>query len=172
MKKILALILVACMAFSLCACDFAKDLADSTLNIKAQAKTFDFDGISIELTTDFVRMDFISDEYDFIVGTETLTLMGIKVDSEDTALNDVSVKDYAESFRSLMLSSNPTEITLIDDIPTMQYTASEDGDEQTIAVMFYKGSDCFYVLCFGASSDTFKEQYKDICKYAKTVKCE
>ena len=172
MKRILAFILAACMAFSLCACDFAKDVADSTLNIKAKAKTFEFDGISIELTTDFMRMDFISDEYDFIVGTETLTLMGIKVENEGSALDEIPVKDFAENFRSLILSSNPTEITLIDDIPTMQYTASEDGDEQTIAVMFYKGSDCFYVLCFGASSDTFKEQYKDICKYAKTVKCE
>ena len=103
MKKILALILVACMAFSLCACDFAKDLADSTLNIKAQAKTFDFDGISIELTTDFVRMDFISDEYDFIVGTETLTLMGIKVENEGSALDEIPVKDFAENFRSLIL---------------------------------------------------------------------
>lgn len=172
MKRILAFILVACMAFSLCACEFAKDVADSTLNIKAKAKTFEFDGISIELTTDFMRMDFISDEYDFIVGTETLTLMGIKVDNEGSALDEIPVNDFAENFRSLMLSSNPTEITLIDDIPTMQYTASEDGEEQTIAVMFYKGSDCFYVLCFGASSDNFKEQYNDICKYAKTVKCE
>ena len=172
MKRLLVVLLAVCMTFSLCACTFAKDVADSTLNIKAKAKTFEFDGISIELTTDFMRMDFISEEYDFIVGTETLTLMGIKMDNGETALGDMPVKDFAENFRSLMLDSNPTKITLIDNIPTMQYTASEDGEEQTIAVMFYKASDCFYVLCFGADSEDFNEQYEDICKYAKTVKCE
>ena len=58
MKKILAVILTfACLAISLSGCTFLKDATDLVLNDEAKAKTFEFDGISIELTTDFLRMD-------------------------------------------------------------------------------------------------------------------
>lgn len=171
MKKVLSVLMAFCLIFSLCACDFANDIVDSTLNIKAKSKTFEFDGLSIELTTEFLRMDFVSEDYDFIVGTETLTLMGMKIVHTETDLGELPVIEFARNFRSRMLESNPTAVTEIDGIPTMQYTAGDEGEKQTIAVMFYKNDDCFWVLCFGASSEDFNEEYDNICKYAKTVKC-
>lgn len=172
MKKVLSVVVVLVLCLSLCGCAFARDVADSTLNIKEKAKTFYFDGISIELTTDFLQMDFISDDYDFIVGTEDLTIMGIKLLNSETQMGDCTVDEFAENFRSLLLENNPTEIIKIDGIPAMQYISTEGDDVQTIAVMYYKGSDCFWVLCFAAESDDFVENYNDICKYAKSVKCE
>ncbi len=172
MKKIISILIVACLMFSLCACDFLKDVADSAVNTNAEAKTFEFDGISIELTTDFLRMDFVSEDYDFIVGDETLTIMGIKMPHEETGLSELPVLEFAKNFRSLMLENNPTSVTQIDSIPTMQYRSTESGEEQTVAVMYYKTDDCFWVLCFTTLTEDFDDMYDNICKYAKTVKCE
>lgn len=80
MKKVLSVLMVLCLVVSLAGCDFLKDVADSAK--VEEPKTFEFDGISIELTTNFLRMEFISDEYDFIVGDEILSVFGIKVDTE------------------------------------------------------------------------------------------
>lgn len=172
MKKVLSILMMVCLLFSLCACDFAKDVADSAINSEDKAKTFDFEGISIELTTDFLRMDFISEDYDFVVGDDELTVMGIRMLNSDTGMEEFSVLEFAQNFRSLMEEQNPTRITEIDDIPTMQYNSTDSGEEQTVAVMFYKGQDCFWAVCFVTMTDDFHEKYSDICKYAKTVKCE
>ena len=74
MKKVLALFMVICFMTTLCGCTFLKDVSD--LSGKEEPKTFQFDGVSIELTTEFLRMDFISKDYDFVVGTDDLTVMG------------------------------------------------------------------------------------------------
>lgn len=169
MKKIIALLMVVCIAFSFCGCVFLKDVADSTK--KEQPKTFEFEDISIELTSDFLRMDFLSDEYDFVVGTKLLTVMGIKAEFDENT--EVSVNDYADAFRSALTDNNTTPISYIEEIPTLQYqTKDNDGNDQKVAVMFYKGTNCFWVICFAASIEKFDDIYNDICKYAKTVKCE
>lgn len=164
--------MVICLMFSLCGCAFLRDVADSTVNNDEKAKVFDFEGLSIELTTDFLRMDFISEDYDVIVGDGEITVMGIKMLNEETQLGDLTVMEFAQNFRSQMEANNPTEITEIDGIPTMQYVSTEGDDVQKIAVMYYKASDCFWILCFAVEADDFAENYNDICKYAKTVKCE
>ena len=173
MKKLISVCLAVMLCFTLCSCDFMQDVVDFASNMEnAQSKTFEFDGLSIELTTSFLRMDFISEEYDFVVGDGTVTVMGMKMLNADTDLGDLTVKGFAENFRSLMEDSDPTEITEIDGIPTMNYTAPSDDGDQTIAVMFYKGSDCFWAVCFGCYADIFTDTYGDICKYAKTVECD
>ena len=172
MKKIFSVVIVLVLCLSLCGCAFMRDIADSSMNIKEKAKTFQFDGLSIELTTDFLQMDFISEDYDFIVGNEDLTVMGIKMPNGETDIGDYTVDEFAEHFRNMMIDSNPTEIIKIDGIPSMQYTSNDGDDTQTVGVMYYKGSDCFWILCFATESDDFVENYNDICKYAKSVKCE
>lgn len=171
MKKFLAIIMVVVLSLSFCGCDFLKDVVDSTKGEKA--KTFDFEGISMELTTTYLRMEFISEQYDFIVGNETVSIFGMKVPCSEDELNALSVSEYAQNFHDAMEQDNPTEVTLIDGIPSLQYTAvNEDDEEQTTAVMFYKGKDCFWVICFVTLSQEFEDNYDDICKFAKSVKCE
>lgn len=171
MKKFLAIVLVVVLSLSLCGCDLLKDIVDSTKSEKA--KTFDFEGISIELTTSYLRMEFISEEYDFIVGNETVSVFGIKIPFNENGLEALSVSEYAQNFHDAMQDENPTDVTLIDSIPSLQYTSvNEDGEEQTAAVMFYKGTDCFWVICFVTESEDFSDSYEDICKFAKSVKCE
>lgn len=79
MRKFLSVLMVICLMFSLCGCAFLRDVADSTVNNDEKVKVFDFEGLSIELTTDFLRMDFISEDYDVIVGDGEITVMGIKM---------------------------------------------------------------------------------------------
>lgn len=172
MKKTISLLLCFCLAFCLCGCDFLRDVADSA-NGEKTPKTFDFEGISMELTNEFLRMDFISEKYDFVVGNEKLSVMGIKMDSKESNLENLSVLEFAKFFRELMKDDNPTEVTEISQIPTMQYTTTDDdGENQTAAVMFYKGTDCFWIVCFVTKTDNFEESYEEICGYAKTVVCE
>ena len=172
MKMIISLFIVLILCISLCGCAFVGDLADSTLNIKAKAKTFEFDGLSIELTTDFLQMDFISEDYDFIVGTEDISVMGLKMLHSETEMEDYSVEDFAEVHRSLLESENPTEMVVTDGIPTYHYTGDVEGELKTFALTYYKGSDCFWIVIFATESDDFAEDYAEIWEYAKSVKCQ
>lgn len=170
MKKVISVLLVLVLCTGLfCGCDTLEDVIDSTKTEKA--KTFEFEGISIELTTDFLRMDFIDENFDFVVGNEEIAIMGLKVPFEDSDFSNITTLDYAESLQSAMVSQNPTEVTELDGIPTMQYEDFGDEELQRMAVMFYKGSDCFWLIIFGTEADDFAECYDEICKYAKTVKC-
>ena len=171
MKKILSFLLVVCLLFSLSGCDFIADIADNAINDEVKPKTFEFEGISIELTTEFLRMDFISDDYEFVVGNGEISVFGMKLPFEETELGECSVQEIAEYFHSAMEEDKPTEVTQIDGIPTFQYSAVEDGETQTIAVMMYKAKDCFWMLLFGGETDDFYDEYDEICRYAKSVKC-
>lgn len=172
MKKAFSFGLIILICFSFCGCGFLGDVADMANNDEAVAKVFDLDGISIELTSDFLRMDFVNEDFDFIVGTEYLTVMGIKVDDDGSGIIDYSVLEFAEQFRSLLESDEPSEITVTDGIPTFQYRSVSDDVDQTNAVMFYKGSDCFWTVSFITNTDVFDGTYDEILKYAKTVKCD
>ncbi len=172
MKKVLVILVSLCLALSLCACNFVKDIADMAANDKATQKTFEFEGISIELTTDFLRMDFVSEDYEFVVGDENIALFGMKIDFEESDLSNYSALEFAKYFRDLMSEDNPTEVAEVEGIPSMQYVSTEDGEEQTIILMFYKASDCFWILGFGVSSSDYEEFYPEIKGYAKTVKCD
>lgn len=171
MKRIISVLLVLVLCVGLfCGCDTLTDVLDSTEAEKA--KTFEFEGLSIELTTDFLRMNFVAEEFDFVVGNEEIAVMGLKVPADDMDLSDVTALDYAKTVHSGMEEQNPTEVTELGGIPTFQYEALSDEDElQRFAVMFYKGNNCFWVVMFGAETDDFAENYDEICKYAKTVKC-
>lgn len=172
MKKVLAVLLSLCLALSLCACNFVKDIADMAASGEATAKTFEFEGISIELTTDFLRMDFVSEDYEFVVGDENVSVFGMKIDFEETDLSDYSALEFAKYFRDLMSEDNPTEVIEIEGIPSMQYASNEDGEEQTIVLMFYKASNRFWIISFGVSSSDYEEFYPQIKGYAKSVKCD
>ena len=173
MRKIFATLMAVYLIFSLCGCDFLKDVSDKAANDVAKPKTFEMDGVSIELTTDFLQMDFVDEDYDFIIGDETLTIMGEKWLNSDTELGDFTVQEFAEYHRFLLEKVNPTILNDMDGIPTMKYTTSKNKDEDiTAAVMYYKADDCFWIITFACNSDEFLKIYNDICEYAKSVKVE
>ena len=172
MKRILAVLLVLCLSVSVSGCAFFGDVADLAKNDVAKEKTFDLEGLSIELTTDFLQMDFISEDYDFVIGDGTLSILGLKIEHDDTALKDLTTLQFAEYFRSVMEENKPDEVTEVDSIPTMQYTAKTDGLDQVVVVKFYKSTDGFWMLCFSVTASQFDDVSDDINKYAKTVKCE
>ena len=172
MKKVLSVLGAVCLLFSLCGCNGFKDITDFALNDEAMAKTFEFDGISIELTTDFLRMDSLKEDYDFAVGTKTLSVLGLKMPDSETEFGDFTVKEYAENFHSLVEELEPDAVTEIEGIPTFKYRYIDEDGEMTLALTFYRGSDCFWIIFFSADTDNFDGLYSDICKYAKTVKCE
>lgn len=168
MKKILSAFLVFCLLLSLCGCTFLSDVAD--MGEKEEPKIFEFDDISMELTTKYLRMDFVSEDYEFIVGNDVLTIMGTEVEFEDTDLAKLTVIEFAEYFRGLMVDNNPTEISEIDGIPTMQYTAISDSKEQTATIKYYKSDESFWIICFVIDSKNYEDLSDDIKKFAKTVK--
>ena len=170
MKKFFAVILMLLLTVALCGCDFLKDVNDMAENPVAKPKTFEAEGISIELTTDFLQMGFVDEDYDFIIGDKTLTVMGEKWLNSETELGDFTVNEFAEYHRFLLEQINPTELSDLDGIPTMQYkTPADDGGNITAAVTYYKTEDCFWVVTFAADSEKFSKIYDDICKYAKSI---
>lgn len=165
MKKILAVLMAILLIFTLCACDFLKDVKDMAENEVAQPKTFEAEGISIGLTTDFLQMDFVDKDYDFIFGDKTLTVMGEKWLNSETELGDFTVAEFAEYHRFLLEKINPTALSDLEGIPTMQYTT----EDITAAIMYYKATDCFWIVTFACDSDKFTNIYDDITQYAKSV---
>lgn len=171
MKKFITVILAVCFIFSLSGCSFLKDVSDMAQNEIPQAKTFKADGLSIDLTTDFLNMDFINKEYNFIIGNDDLTVMGEKWLNTETELGDFTVGEFAEYHRFLLEKINPTILNDMDGIPTMKYTTTaDDGGEITAAVMYYKATDGFWIVTFAADTDKFLKLYDEICTYAKSVK--
>ena len=171
MKKLIAVILAVCFIFSLSGCSFLKDVSDMAQNEIPQAKTFKADGLSIDLTTDFLQMDFVDKDYNFIIGNDDLTVMGEKWLNSDTELGDFTVGEFAEYHRFLLEKINPTILNDMDGIPTMKYTTTaDDGGEITAAVMYYKSDDSFWIVTFAADTDKFLKLYDEICTYAKSVK--
>ncbi len=171
MKRVVSVLLAVCLLVCFGGCAFVSDIADMAGNEVAKSKTFDLEGVTIVLTTDFLRMDFISEEYDFIVGNDQLTVLGTRLPHEETAAGDMTVAEFAAYFRDLMADSAPTPLTLLDGIPTMQIRVVDEEDDQTMAMMFYEGTDCFWMLCFSAATADFQALYGDICRYAKSVTC-
>ena len=174
MKKILAVMLSVCMLFCLCACDFAKDIADLAANDTPKDKTFDLDGISIELNTNFLRMDFLDkEEYDFIVGDENISIFGVKAPFEDTGLENCTVLEYTDLFYQQMTSLDiDAEIIEDNGIKMVKYTDIDgDGEESNYVVAFYKAQDYFWVITFAVDAKDYEQLYPDICKYVKSVKC-
>ena len=172
MKKLLCVLLAAMLFITLCGCSFLEDMGDLAANDVAKAKTFQFDNLSIELTTDFLRMEFLEEEeWDFVVGSDKIAVMGIKEEVEEDLAAEIALTDYANAFRSLLVVES-TEVIEKDGIPMTQYTAEGDDGKKTINVAFYKGTNCFWTVCFGADEEEFDELYDEMCKYAKTVKCK
>lgn len=173
MKKVLAILMAFAMIFCVCGCNFAKDIKDKMDNDVPQPKTFEDTGISIELTTDFLRMDFVDEDYDFIIGNEIITIMGEKWSNNETGFEEFGLYEFAEYYRLLFESVNPTIVSDMEGIPTIKYTTTKkDGGDITAAVMFYESADSFWAVTFATDSDEFLKNYDDICKYAKSVKVE
>ncbi|MBE6740206.1 MAG: hypothetical protein E7565_07800 [Ruminococcaceae bacterium] len=170
MKKVIAVLMCICFVFTLCGCTFLKDVADSAGIEKP--KVFEYEGVSIELTTDFFRMDdLLSEDYDFVIGDGDVTVMGVKAVLDDAG--QTTPDEFAELYRSVISQQNPTEVTELDGIPTFQFVMKEnEEDDLKVAVMFYKGSGPIWVVTFATDVEDFNEHYEDICKFAKTVKCE
>ena len=184
MKKIIAVILVVCMAASLCACnstsnlkDLTSDLKDSVQNLKPEAKTFEFDGASIDLNTDFLRMEFLEENFEFVVGDGDITVMGFYLSAEEFGVENAdenfSVTTLAAFYRGATAANgSPSELSEHSGIPYFEYTETADGEEQTNLFTFYKTSEDFLVIIFAFDSASAETLRHTALGYAETVKCE
>lgn len=184
MKKIIAVILVVCMAASLCACNstsnlkgLTSDLKDSVQNLTPEAKTFEFDGVSIDLNTEFISMDFLAEDFAFVVGDGDITVMGFYLSSEEfgseNTENDFDVKTIAAFYRGATAANgSPTELSEHNGIPYFEYNDTADGVEQTNLFTFYKTSGDFLVIIFAFDSASAETLRPTALGYAETVKCE
>ncbi len=172
MKKLVLILLCVSMVLSLTACGFSKRIVEAAENKAETVKTFRCDDLSIELTNDFMTMNFIDDTYNFIWGSGDVTVMGLYSEFEDDILQNMDVFEYAQAFRDNLSESDPSEVTLLDTIPTIEHTTiDEKGEKMIYLLAFYKAEHGIWLVTFGAEEDDYSEHYSDICKYAKTVKC-
>ena len=170
MKKLICLILAWMLSLSLCACDAAEEILEmgKTLN----TKTYTVDNLSIDLTREFLRMDMLAQDFDFAVSDGDITVFGESVDYAEYELFGISAWDYAAAFRESMTDKSVTEVTDLEGIPTLQYTATDDDGEQlTYVVAVYEASDRFWILQFCFETDDYDELYPLVKQYALSVKC-
>lgn len=165
MKKLVAVVLTVGLLFSLGACTFLKDVQDLGKGDVTE-KVFEFDDVSLTLSSDFIRMGFIDESYDFIVGNEVVAVYGLKAPFEDTELAEYTVAEYAELF-SDQLEYDAT-VSMVGEIPTVEY----GEDDMKMITAFYKGDTCFWVIMFGVATEEYDASYPDICNYIKSVKCK
>ena len=171
MKKLICLLLALILSLSLCACDAIEEIRE--IGEKLNAKTFTEGNFSIELTQDFFRLDFLAEDFDFAIGSEDITIFGIHMDYSHSDPFSLSAWEYAEAIREGMNSENVTEVTDLEGIPTMQYTAvDDDGDEMAFVYAVYEASDGFWLVQYGFESDDYYELYPLVRQYALSVKCE
>ena len=171
MKKFFSLLAVFMLLFSLCACDSLDNALDELDDPKP--KTFQVENLSIELNDDFFRMDRLAKEFDFCISSEDIVIFGSRVDFAENDLAGVSLWDYAEAFRYNMEQSTMSELTDLNGIPTMQYEAYDnDNEEQIVFIALYEASDCFWMLQFISEKEDYRENTPLIHQYAQSVKCK
>ena len=171
MKRILSILLAALLCISFCACG-AMENALEAIDVPATPKTFTVENLTIDLNDDFFRMDAIAPEYDFCIGSEHISILGLRVDFAEYELDGIDLWEYAEAYHSVTEQSTLTELKDLNGIPTMQYEASDDDDSaKTVFIAFYEASDCFWVLNFAFDADEYSTLYPLAEQYALSVKC-
>lgn len=174
MKKLIAVLILVCMAVSVSACgsasEFTQDVIDSAVNKEVKSKTFEFDGGSIELNTGFYTMNFVSEDYDFILGDGTLTVMGKKQVYVNAEISKLTASEYASAQQENLASFSPTELTEVDGIPTFLCFSENEGGELVMSNWYFKTSEGFWCVIFAANKSVFDGLYEDICGYAKSIK--
>ena len=171
MKKIISIIACTAMLFSLSSCAFVRDLLVMNAFVVARDREFSYEDLSVTLTTDFMTMDFISEDYLFIWGDGDVTVMGTEALLEEDVIGAVSAADYAEIFADNLGITEEDAIGELDGIPTIRYDVFND-EPYTYLVCIYESSDGFWVVVFGSEAEVYEEHYEEICKYAKSVKIE
>jgi len=164
MKKIISILVCVAILASLSSCAFARDFFDMSVNVVEKEKSFEYEDFSIMLTTSFLTVDFISEEYSFIWGDGDVTVMGLEVD-----LEGVSAEDYAVAFAENLGYADGECVGELDGIPTIEYEAENDGELFRYLVFVYESADGFWVVIMGSEEDIYEEQYENICKYARSV---
>ncbi len=163
MRKIISVIACFAILFCLCSCGFDAENLDKLINGEPKVKVFQIDGLYIELNRDFMKMNFISDEYDFIFGDGDVTVLGLY-----SAVEGVTAEEYAEYFYESLEGADPAGVTKVGEVPTVGYTSVDDEVHRYI-VAFYETDGGIWSVTFGGEERSYNERYEDICKYIKSV---
>lgn len=169
MKRIISILVCVAILASLSSCAFVKDLMTRSVNLLEREKEFVFEDLSITLTTSFMTLDFINDEFSFIWGDGNVTVMGIEVDVGEEMIKEVSTEDYAAVYASELEGVSEDDIGDLNGIPTILYSVDNGDGVFTYLICFYETSDSFWVVMLGSEEDIYEEEYDNICKYAASV---
>lgn len=158
MKKLCMLALALAVTISLCGC----------FDIPPKEKTFTVEGVSIVLNDDFFKMNQVAPEYDFCISSDDIVIFGLRVNTQEGDLQNVSAEEYATAFSGAM--DRETEMTQLDGRPLVRYYAEDaDGDLQIVNIVFYQGDACLWLLSFISDADDFAEEQPQIRQYANSV---
>ena len=83
-----------------------------------------------------------------------------------------TVEEYAEIVRASNHDKQPSEITNIDGLVTMEYSFhnSENGTTYKYLSVMFKGSDAFYLVSFATDINKYENAKPHFIDYAKSVK--
>lgn len=160
-KKILACILSAASLLLFAGC--------GTTNVKkAKEKTFSVDGMNITLTKGFTKTDM--EGYTACFDSSEIAVFALKESADST----LSLLDYAASILEANKSKTPSNIEMLDGVPTIEYTYKSDADnaEYKYLTFMYKAPDAFWAIQFACKTADYEENKPFFVKWAKTVSFE
>ena len=156
-KTIISLLIAVTLLFTGC-----------TWFAKGEDKTFEKAGMSITLT-DYFREESMSG-FTVCYGSEDVAVLCLKEQfSDNPGHEDLTLDEYMELVREVNKSLSPSEITKVDGLTSITYTASgkETYDYFTVA---YKAPDGFWLVQFCALTQNYDTLYPDFVKWAKSVR--
>ena len=163
MKKIIAVLLIACTLILLCSCGSKKAYED-------KAQDFAAYGIKIKLTQAFKEKSYSG--YTICYDAKDVAVFILKETfAEKVGFNRLTVKEYAEKIRKANEEKQPSEVVHEGGLTYIEYEFYNKNESLTYKYLTvtYKGVDAFWLVQFACDVKDYNEYKPYFIEWAKTV---
>lgn len=158
MKKIVSVLLVVLLLFSLASC------------MEPSPKEFTSNGMSITLTNKFVETNVQG--YTVCYDSSNAAVFALKeAFTLQAGLSDLSLDEYAQLVYQANSSKSPNPIATENGLTIMEYSFLNTEENQTycyLATMF-KADDAFWLVQFACKENAYEAQRPQFIEWAKSV---
>lgn len=173
MKKLVFATVCLFFGIALCSCTLIQNLAVAMNEKETEPKTFGCEGLTVELTDEFMTMDFISEDYDLILGDGDVTVLAKHVDLEGDILDSVTPYSYALTFKDELETGTVSDVmTTQDGLSYLEHAVEDDEGVINYVYTFYKDGTGIWFVAFGMDDEVYDECFERCLYYAATVKTE
>lgn len=134
----------------------------------ASAKTFSKEGMSIELTNDFVEKEYISMTC-YYESPEMLVMVLKEEFSLNPSVKNWSIMQYAQAVGNANRLTSVDIYTSENGYAFFEYAKSSSGNDYTYFATCHKADDAFWLIQFGCFTKDYDDLKGDMEKYANSI---